>query len=50
MEKLILTVATTGAVTSKQDNPNLPVPPKEIAESVYEAYQAGGALAPNPAV
>ncbi|CAK7054948.1 MAG: 3-keto-5-aminohexanoate cleavage enzyme [Desulfovibrio sp.] len=45
MEKLIITVATTGAVTSKQDNPNLALHPKEIAASVYEAYQAGASVA-----
>ena len=45
MEKLILTVATTGAVTSRKDNPNLPLHPREIADSVHEAYQAGAAIA-----
>ncbi len=34
MDKLIITVATTGAVTTKQDSPYLPVTPKEIADSV----------------
>lgn len=45
MEKLILTVAPTGAVTSTKDNPNLALHPKEIAASVYESYQAGAAVA-----
>ena len=31
--KVIVTAARTGAVTTKQDNPYLPTPPKEIAEA-----------------
>lgn len=45
MDKLIITVATTGAVTSRKDNPNLPLHPREIAESVLEAHAAGAAIA-----
>jgi 3-keto-5-aminohexanoate cleavage enzyme len=45
MEKLIITVATTGAVTSRKEHPEIPLHPKEIASSVYEAYQAGASIA-----
>lgn len=45
MEKLIITVATTGAMTTKDHTPYLPTTPEEIAEEVYLAYQAGAAIA-----
>ncbi|MGY4690943.1 3-keto-5-aminohexanoate cleavage enzyme [Salibacterium sp. K-3] len=45
MEKLIITVATTGAVTTKENSPNLPITPAEIADDVYEAYKAGASIA-----
>ncbi|MDR1241793.1 MAG: 3-keto-5-aminohexanoate cleavage protein [Deltaproteobacteria bacterium] len=45
MEKLVITVATTGAVTSRKEHPEIPLHPGEIAESVYEAYRAGAAVA-----
>lgn len=45
MEKLIITVATTGAVTTRNEHPNLPLHPEEIADAVYEAYEAGASIA-----
>lgn len=45
MEKLIITVACTGAMTTKENTPYLPTQPEEIAEEVYAAYQAGAAIA-----
>lgn len=45
MEKLIITVATTGAMTTKENTPYLATAPEEIAEEVYMAYQAGAAIA-----
>lgn len=45
MEKLIITVATTGAITSKESNPNLPLTPEEIADEVYASYLAGASIA-----
>lgn len=45
MEKLIITVATTGAQTTKEHNPNVPFSPAEIAEAVYESWKAGAAIA-----
>lgn len=43
--KTIITVAPTGAWPTKKDNPNVPITPQEIADSVYEAYQAGASIA-----
>ena len=43
--KVILTVATTGAWPSKQDTPHIPLQPKEIADDVYACWQAGASIA-----
>lgn len=40
-EKVIVTAALTGAVTTKSDNANLPTQPKEICESAIACYEAG---------
>ncbi|MCD9023835.1 3-keto-5-aminohexanoate cleavage protein [Cohnella silvisoli] len=45
MEKVMITVATTGAFPSKEQNPNIPLTPKEIADDVYECWKAGAAIA-----
>jgi 3-keto-5-aminohexanoate cleavage enzyme len=45
MDKLIITVATTGAMTTKENTPHLATTPQEIAEEVYMAYQAGASVA-----
>jgi 3-keto-5-aminohexanoate cleavage enzyme len=45
MDKLILTVATTGAMTSKENTPYLATQPEEIAAEVLLAYEAGAAIA-----
>ncbi len=39
--KVIVTAALTGAVTTKADNINLPTQPKEIAASAIACYEAG---------
>ena len=44
-DKTIITVATTGAWPSKEHNPNVPLTPREIADDVYECWQAGAAVA-----
>ncbi|KQL46154.1 3-keto-5-aminohexanoate cleavage protein [Brevibacillus choshinensis] len=44
MEKLIITAALTGAETTKEQQPNLPVTPDEIAQAAYECYQAGASI------
>ncbi|ABS60076.1 3-keto-5-aminohexanoate cleavage protein [Fervidobacterium nodosum] len=45
MEKLIITVAVTGAEVTKQQQPNLPITPDEIAEDVYRCWKAGASIA-----
>ncbi|MEW1819247.1 3-keto-5-aminohexanoate cleavage protein [Arthrobacter sp. NPDC080031] len=42
---VVLTVAPTGPIATKRDNPNLPTQPHEIAEEVHAAYQVGAAVA-----
>jgi 3-keto-5-aminohexanoate cleavage enzyme len=39
--KLIIQLAPTGMVPTKDENPHLPVSPEEIARDVYEAYKLG---------
>ena len=41
---VIITVAITGALPRKKDNPAVPVTPSEQIESTHEAYEAGAAL------
>jgi len=45
MSKTIITVAPTGGAITKDQNPNIPLQPKEIAEDVYKCWQAGAAVA-----
>ena len=45
MEKLIITVACTGAMTTKDNTPYLPTQPEEIAEEVRMAYECGATVA-----
>jgi uncharacterized protein (DUF849 family) len=42
---VIITVAPTGPIATKADNPNLPTSPEEIAVAVEGAYRAGAAVA-----
>ena len=43
-DKLIITVAPTGTFQGKEANPNLPLQPEEIAQSVYEAWNEGASI------
>lgn len=45
MDKLIITVATTGAVTTRKETPYLPISPQEIADEVLRSHEAGAAVA-----
>lgn len=45
MTKTIITVAPTGAWPGKEQNPNIPLQPKEIAKEVFYCWQAGAAIA-----
>ncbi|NIJ09570.1 uncharacterized protein (DUF849 family) [Sphingomonas vulcanisoli] len=42
--KVILTIAPTGGMASKAQNPHLPTQPDEIARDVYECYKAGASV------
>lgn len=42
--KLIITCAITGAETTKEMQPALPVTPEEIAAGAFEAYEAGASI------
>ena len=43
-DKVIITVAQTGAITNKSLNPNVPEQPEEIAASAYDCYNEGAAI------
>lgn len=43
-EPVIITVAITGAVPKKKDNPAVPVTPPQQIESTHEAFEAGASL------
>lgn len=43
-QPVIITVAITGAVPKKADNPAVPVTPSEQVESTHEAFEAGASL------
>ena len=43
-DKLIVTVAPTGAFQGKEANPNLPLQPEEIAQSTFEAWNEGASI------
>jgi 3-keto-5-aminohexanoate cleavage enzyme len=43
-DKVIITVAQTGALVTKSMNPSLPEQPEEIAESAYACYEEGAAI------
>jgi uncharacterized protein (DUF849 family) len=43
-QKVIVTIAPTGGMASKAQNPNLPTQPQEIADDVYRCYNAGASL------
>ncbi len=43
--KIIITIATTGAWPKKEQSPHVPLTPAEIAEDVYKCYKAGASIA-----
>ncbi len=43
-QPVIITVAITGALPRKKDNPAVPVTPAEQVESTHEAFEAGASL------
>jgi 3-keto-5-aminohexanoate cleavage enzyme len=44
MEKLIITAAVTGSITTRENNPNIPYTPEEIAQAAIESYEVGAAV------
>jgi uncharacterized protein (DUF849 family) len=44
MDPLIVNAALTGMVPTKEDNPNVPVTPEEIAEDANRCVQAGASI------
>jgi len=44
LTKLIITAALTGAEVTREQQPNLPITPEEIAQAALEAYEAGAAV------
>jgi len=44
VSKLIITAALTGAEVTREQQPNLPITPEEIAQAALEAYEAGAAI------
>lgn len=44
MDKLILSVATTGSATSRKQTPHVPITPEEIAEQAIACYEEGAAI------
>ena len=44
-KKTIITAAVTGAWPKKENNPNVPMTPAEIADDVYACWKAGAAVA-----
>lgn len=44
-DRRIITVATTGAWPTKENTPNVPIEPAEIAEEIYNCWRDGAAIA-----
>lgn len=42
--KVVVTIAPTGGMASKKQNPALPTTPEEIAADVYDCYNAGASV------
>lgn len=45
MDKLIITVAPTGNVPTRENSPYLPLAPDEIADDIYRCYKSGASVA-----
>lgn len=44
MVKVIITAAVTGSIPSRENNPNIPYTPEEVAEEAFKAYEAGASV------
>jgi len=45
LDKLIITAAVTGSGPTRDDNPNIPYSPEEIADEIVRSYEAGASIA-----
>jgi uncharacterized protein (DUF849 family) len=45
VDPVIITIAMTGALPRKKDNPAVPISPSEQIESTHEAFEAGASIA-----
>jgi 3-keto-5-aminohexanoate cleavage enzyme len=43
-EKVIITVAPTGSIPTRKDNPHLPITAEEVAKETRRAYEAGASV------
>ncbi len=43
-EKVIITVAPTGSIPTRKDNPHLPITPEEVAKETRRAYETGASV------
>ena len=43
-DKVIISVAITGALANRYQNPGIPYTPEEMAEETYRAYNAGASI------
>jgi uncharacterized protein (DUF849 family) len=44
MDKVIITVAVIGSRPSREQNPNIPISPEEIADSAHECFNEGASI------
>lgn len=44
MDKVIITVAVTGSMPTREQHPRLPITPAEIADAAYECFNEGAAI------
>jgi len=44
MVKVIITAAITGSIPTRENNPNIPYTPEEVAEEAFKAYEAGASV------
>jgi 3-keto-5-aminohexanoate cleavage enzyme len=44
VDKLIITACLTGAEVTREQQPNIPISPDEIAEAAYQAWKAGASI------
>lgn len=43
-DKVIITAAVTGSVPTRENNPNIPYTPEEVAKEAFKSYEAGASV------